>query len=351
MSHILPLYKGHNSPRRWHNLFLLCVLSLFVSWHIILLFTHPITSKYFYKVTGSQRIVWSNSSLIPEPRPVNLESDRHLVVAGLKDDDVNWIEENLPDWKAFVYKADDYNATLHPPANKGNEAMVYLTYIIDNYDKLAETSVFMHSLRYQWHNDDPMYDGVPIIQRLNTSLVQTEGYVNLRCTWWIGCPSQIELSPKDGEDHGLDEHNQIKYDLAKNFGDFFPATEMPSHIGSSCCSTFAASREVIRRRSRSQYIRYRDYLLTTQSNNAVSGRVFEYIWHMIFGKPAQYCPKAQDCYCKVFGLCELKCTGEGQCDGQYRPPPGMSMPPGWPENRPEGWGVAGMEDELVGTDG
>jgi hypothetical protein len=30
-------------------------------------------------------------------------------------------------------------------------------YIIDHYDKLPDVVVFMHSERYQWHNDDPIY--------------------------------------------------------------------------------------------------------------------------------------------------------------------------------------------------
>lgn len=32
-----------------------------------------------------------------------------------------------------------------------------LRYIIDNYDSLPDVVVFMHSGRYQWHNDDPIY--------------------------------------------------------------------------------------------------------------------------------------------------------------------------------------------------
>ena len=29
--------------------------------------------------------------------------------------------------------------------------------MIDHYDNLPDVSVFMHSERYQWHNDDPIY--------------------------------------------------------------------------------------------------------------------------------------------------------------------------------------------------
>ncbi len=32
-----------------------------------------------------------------------------------------------------------------------------IRYIIDNYQNLPEYMVFLHALRYQWHNEDPMY--------------------------------------------------------------------------------------------------------------------------------------------------------------------------------------------------
>jgi hypothetical protein len=31
------------------------------------------------------------------------------------------------------------------------------SYIIDRYDDLPDYIVFIHGLRYQWHNDDPIY--------------------------------------------------------------------------------------------------------------------------------------------------------------------------------------------------
>jgi hypothetical protein len=50
----------------------------------------------------------------------------------------------------------------------------------------------------------------------------------------------------------------------------------------------------------------------------MSGRVLEYTWHILFGKQAVNCPSAEDCYCKTFGKCGLKCT-EGDC-GVYQYP-------------------------------
>jgi hypothetical protein len=51
---------------------------------------------------------------------------------------------------------------------------------------------------------------------------------------------------------------------------------------------------------------------------------------VIFGKPAVHCPSAEDCYCKVFGICNLTCPNQGSCEGRYTLPPYSSLPKGWP---------------------
>jgi len=42
-----------------------------------------------------------------------------------------------------------------------------------------------------------------------------------------------------------------------------------------------------------------------------------------------HCPNAGDCYCKNYGMCNMKCE-EDKCDGQYTLPPYASLPNGWP---------------------
>jgi hypothetical protein len=51
---------------------------------------------------------------------------------------------------------------------------------------------------------------------------------------------------------------------------------------------------------------------------------------VIFGKPPVHCPSAKDCYCKVFGICNLECPDQGSCKGRYTLPPYSSLPNGWP---------------------
>ena len=80
-----------------------------------------------------------------------------FIVAAMKGEDTSWLNKHFPDWRPNVYVMNDPGAKLTVRENKGRESMAYLTYLIDHYDKLPENMVFLHSLRYQWHNEDPMY--------------------------------------------------------------------------------------------------------------------------------------------------------------------------------------------------
>ncbi|KAH7132168.1 hypothetical protein B0J11DRAFT_219181 [Dendryphion nanum] len=250
-----------------------------------------------------------------------------VVVASQRTENATWLEEYFPQWERNIYRVDDANAALTVPKNKGRESMVYLTYIIDNYESLPDNILFIHPNRYQWHNDDPDYDGLPMLRRFQIPHLEKEGYVNIRCAWSLGCPAEIKPLDEEGE-HRAAVH--AGGDYKKAFQILFPGEEVPKHVGVSCCAQFAATKEKIRRRPRADYVRYRKWLLETELGDSISGRILEYSWHIIFGHEAVHCPSAKDCYCKVFGLCGLECPDNGSCSGRYLLPPFASLPRGWP---------------------
>lgn len=51
---------------------------------------------------------------------------------------------------------------------------------------------------------------------------------------------------------------------------------------------------------------------------------------VMFGKPAVHCPDPATCYCKLYGLCDLKCKKDG-CESQYTLPKYATLPKGWPK--------------------
>jgi len=114
------------------------------------------------------RIYWTRQHEIPSARLAVFSSRiagaskintsrKAIIAASVVGDDTTWLEEYFPDWDANVYVMNDKNATLTVQLNKGRESAAYLTYIIDNYNDLPHFMVFIHALRYQWHNEDPMY--------------------------------------------------------------------------------------------------------------------------------------------------------------------------------------------------
>ncbi|KAK2742749.1 hypothetical protein FQN55_007690 [Onygenales sp. PD_40] len=215
-------------------------------------------------------------------------SSKSLIVASLKDDDTSWIREYLADWHANIYVVDDPRAELTVPMNKGREAMVYLTYIIDNYDKLPDIMVFIHGKRYQWHNDDPVYDSVPILTSLRLPHVYSVGYAPLRCAWVPGCPDEIHpLNPSltsltINPSEEVPDRLKAEAAYASAFQEIFPNARVPSVVGAPCSSQFAVTRERVRMRGRAEYERVRRWLVETELEDRVAGRVLEYLWHSKF---------------------------------------------------------------------
>ncbi|KAJ5182437.1 Protein of unknown function DUF3431 [Penicillium capsulatum] len=256
---------------------------------------------------------------------------RELVFAAMQRSNMSWVNENVPQWPANIYRADipPGQADLTVPMNRGNEAMVYLTYIIDRYWTLPDIVVFLHGGRYQWHNDNPLYDSVVSIKHLNPDYVREAGYVNLRCAWAIGCPAELEPA-RYLRDRPDDPGHPTAVAFPDAFRDLFPGQDMPETVGVPCCSQFAVSRDKVHERDREEYVRLRQWLMETPLDAGVSGRIMEYAWHILFGKPAQFCPDARDCYCKTYGYCQMS---QEDLDKQWvwR---GLELPPGWPEHDP-----------------
>ena len=65
---------------------------------------------------------------------------------------------------------DPDDGVLHPPVNKGREAMAYLTFLIDHYDKLPTSVVVVHPHLERWptawHTDIDGHNNVKSIQSL-----------------------------------------------------------------------------------------------------------------------------------------------------------------------------------------
>lgn len=230
-------------------------------------------------------------------------AEKAIVMGKLSKEDTSWVHEELPDWETHIYTVDNQSASLHTAVNKGREAMPYLTFIIDRYRNLPKTIAFLHSHRggfpEAWHNDAPDYLAKNMLDRLKIDYVQESGYVNLRCIHIPGCPDEVQMFRNPPEGHRTVEHNMLgPWQL------FFNGTEPPPVIAAPCCAQFAVSRNQVLKRPLDDYEMYRKWLLETPLDDDTSGRIFEYLWHVIFGKEPVFCPDIEECWCKVFDRCD-----------------------------------------------
>jgi len=137
-----------------------------------------------------------------------------------------------------------------------------------------------------------------MIRRLRASHVFSNGYVNLRCQQFPGCPSWL---------HPLDTSpNPEKSEQAAMgpaWAVLFPNLPVPEILAAPCCSQFALSRERALSLPRVRYEQLRDWLLHTHLKDSVSGRIFEYVWQFVFLGQAVACPDELTCHCVGYGVC------------------------------------------------
>jgi hypothetical protein len=177
---------------------------------------------------------------------------------------------------------DDPTAEYTVTKNKGNEAMVYLTYIIDHYSDLPDVVFFHHDHHQAWHQ---IFSSSFELSHLNPLTVQKQGYVSPRCL--STCENIIELP---GDVAPLDDLKGTARDvqISTVLHEFMRDGEgnkmkIPEKIAAPCCAQFAVSREAILRRPLTTWVGLRKWLIETPLDSRSSGRVLEYTWHMWFG--------------------------------------------------------------------
>ncbi|OJJ48248.1 hypothetical protein ASPZODRAFT_92664 [Penicilliopsis zonata CBS 506.65] len=280
---------------------------------------------YFFAWLKNHRSHEYKGLVAPHAQP----GDKIIVMAKLEAEWTDWVEEELPDWQRAIYVVNPSRntladtSTLTTPLNKGHESMAYLTYIIDHYDSLPSTVAFLHPHRagffMAWHTDEPLHDNVEAMRSLRLGYVQRNGYVNLRCNWNPGCKpdhrynrhvtEQVwrEIFEGTSTPPNITDTQSSQSSLTPTDATAAAAAQsvlsIPDQIGAACCAQFVVSRNQIRKRPRSDYLQFRQWVVDTNKTDAISGRVMEFLWHVIFGKDSVYCPDEQVCYCQVYGHC------------------------------------------------
>lgn len=233
-----------------------------------------------------------------------VQGDKVIVMGKLQHDNTSWVQDHLPEyaslrlpvqvysscstlcrWQNAIYTVDNTSAPLSTPRNKGREANPYLLYIIQHYHELPSVIAFLHSHRAGfpsgWHTDAPGVDNVIAMKTLDLDFVKRNGYVNMRCQWYPGCPDWVQ--PVRSKD--VDDPENLEKRMPEAWRDLFgEEVQVPEIIATPCCAQFAVSKKQVLKRPREEYEYFHKWLMETEMSDQLSGRMFEYLWHIIFGK-------------------------------------------------------------------
>jgi hypothetical protein len=287
-------------PRRWYILTLVLAV-LFI-----------LVERHFLATTRAAFSAKPTSSFPQSSHSQNLPIT--VVVAAVKEDNMTLLEqESGLRWgdEQIIYVADDPNATHHIPMNKGHEAMVYLSFLIDRYDSLPELIVFMYAGRTSWHNNYLLHlESARMLRRLRRSYVHDNGFVNLRCDASAHCPN-VKNATLAGYPASFLTRDRQK-DLDAQYAEFhaiwgaiFPGQPVPPSLGTVPGAQFALAHETARKVPLEELKRLSQWIIDVDFDAKKAGAVFEYIWQIIFLGPSNsvLCPMPHECYCSLYEIC------------------------------------------------
>jgi hypothetical protein len=179
------------------------------------------------------------------------------------------INNNI-DINVMVYDKESSTNPFNVPVNKGNEASVYLKYIIDYYDELSEFTFFIHDEEYAWHHSGSIIDKY-IEAKLSNQLFYN---INDKCIY--SKPNNISL---------LDYSQLLKW-YNEYIEQYIPLSKVPNNkdfiYGYRGSAQFLVHKELIRNLPKEFYVKLYNWIITTDLSNYYSGRYLEWTWHIFW---------------------------------------------------------------------
>jgi hypothetical protein len=192
------------------------------------------------------------------------------IVVSRYNKNVDFVYKIKGNINVLIYDKENPNNPLNIPINKGNEASVYLKYIIDNYDELTDFTFFIHDDEYAWHHTGS------IIDKFNEAVASNKLYYNIndRCHW-----NQKNSIESHTYNDLLEWYNKyiekyIPIDKVPNNSDF-----IYNYLGSA---QFLVHKTLIRNLPKEFYSDIYDWIITTNLSNYLSGRYLEWTWHIFW---------------------------------------------------------------------
>lgn len=198
---------------------------------------------------------------------VNINEHLTIVSSHYKED-LNWLKET--DLKVVVCSKVTDNPECPRQENKGREVTSYLQFIITNYDDLPSHVAFIHGHQKAWHQKFKK----PLLEVIKCADYENYGY--------------ISLNNKFIDDR--DEKNPIMVTMKEVWDELFRPyldRDCPTHLYHDCCAQFIVSKELILKHPKETYQHWFDYVIKDEKfddGGYKIGKVFEYLWAIIFGE-------------------------------------------------------------------
>jgi hypothetical protein len=170
----------------------------------------------------------------------------------------------------FIYDKETPENLHNIPANKGNEATVYLKYIIDNYENLSDFTFFVHDEEYSWHHSGS------IIDKYNEAVNEIIGgklYYNINDRCILG-----SIVTSEWYDEILCWYNEY---IEK----YIPINSLPNKdwtVGYRGSAQFIVHKSLILNLPKKFYEDLYNWFITTDLTNYKSGRFMEWTWHIFW---------------------------------------------------------------------
>ena len=194
--------------------------------------------------------------------------DREVnVVVSRYNNNTDWVYK-LPNISHFyIYDKENPTNQYNIPVNKGNEASVYLKYIIDHYETLADYTFFIHDEEYAWHHSGS------IIERFREATSSNKLYYNINDKCVLG--SIVS--------NGWYDEILMWYDAYVE--KYIPMRSLSNkdwtnnHRGSA---QFLVHKSIIQKLPLEFYTNLYDWLIVTDLASSKSGRFLEWSWHIFW---------------------------------------------------------------------
>ena len=172
--------------------------------------------------------------------------------------------------KFFIYDKENPENEYNIPVNKGNEASVYLKYIIDNYDNLSDFTFFIHDEEYAWHHSGS------IIDLLDEAISSNKLYYNINALMRNSMNMIINDCKRLNvlEDFLKWYNEHVEMYVSFNSLDLNKITRKSAQ--------FLVHKSLIKSLPLEFYKKLYEWIITTHLENAISGRFLEWTWDIFF---------------------------------------------------------------------